>query len=220
MGDKNKAVRIDFVSDVVCPWCAIGYSQLKKALETTGIEAEIHWHPFELNPEMPPEGKNGIEYGAEKYGRTPVESHQHFERLTTIGAEAGFEFRLNDDFRIWNTFMVHQLLHWASNYELTNALKVSLFSAHFTEHRNLSDIETLAELAQRVGLNRDEATEVLKEQRYASEVRQQQSYWIKRAVQGVPAITFNNGNLFSGAQGTSNYSHILQQATSGEIVGS
>jgi len=213
MIDKNKTVRIDFVSDVVCPWCAIGYSQLNQALNATGVKADIHWHPYELNPDIPLEGKNGIEYGAEKYGRSLAESHQNFERITNTGAQAGFEFRFNDDFRVWNTFMVHQLIHWAEGFKLAHPLKVSLFSAHFTEHRNLSDIDTLAALAERVGLDSDEATEILKEQRYANEVRQRQKHWIEQGVQGVPAIIFNEEHQFSGAQGTDNFIRILQHAT-------
>jgi len=213
MTDQTYPLRIDFVSDVVCPWCAIGYHQLKIALTTTGIKTHIHWHPFELNPDMPLKGKNAIEYGAQKYGSTLEETHQKFERITAAGKAANFDFRLSDEIRIWNTFSVHQLIHWADEFGLAHPLKISLFSAHFTDNRNLSDIQTLAELAQQAGLDRDEAIKVLEEQRYAADVRGQENHWLQQGISGVPAIIFDNKHLVTGAQGTENYVRILRQLT-------
>jgi len=113
MTTPSQNLQIDIVSDVVCPWCIIGYKQLAKALEASGTPHAIHWHPFELNPTMPPEGQNLRDHVAEKYGSTLEQSEESRIRMTGVGAEVGFEFRFTDDMRMHNTFNVHQLLHWA-----------------------------------------------------------------------------------------------------------
>ena len=126
MSTSNPTLRIDIVSDVVCPWCVIGYRQLARALEATGTAHEIHWHPFELNPSMPPEGQNLLEHVAGKYGSTREESEQSRARMTEIGAALGFEFRFSDDMRMHNTFNAHQLLHWAERQGRMNDLSLAL----------------------------------------------------------------------------------------------
>lgn len=209
----NSPLRIDIVSDVMCPWCIIGYRQLAKALETTGTPHEIHWHPFELNPEMPPEGQNMREHLAEKYGSTPEQSEQNRAQLTALGNDLGFDFRFSPDMRMHNTFNAHQLLHWADTQGRKHDLKMALFSAHFTHHRDLSDREVLADVAAETGLNRDEALAVLEDQRFAHEVRQVQNFWIKQGIRGVPAVVFDSQHLVSGAQGVENFTRILTQLT-------
>jgi predicted DsbA family dithiol-disulfide isomerase len=155
MSTTPPTLRIDIVSDVVCPWCIIGYLQLAKALEATGTAHEIHWHPFELNPSMPPEGENLREHIAEKYGSTTAQSDESRVRMTGIGADLGFEFRFADDMRMHNTFNVHQLLHWAGLLGRMHALKMAFFAAHFREGRNLSDDDVLADVVAEVGLAGD-----------------------------------------------------------------
>ena len=123
-------LRIDIVSDVVCPWCIIGYRQLERALVETAIPYELHWHPFELNPDMPAEGQNLREHLAEKYGSTKEQSDANRINLTAIGAELGFEFRFTDDMRMHNTFNLHQLLHWAEQQGRKQDLKQAFFAAH------------------------------------------------------------------------------------------
>ncbi len=204
-------LRIDIVSDVVCPWCIIGYRQLAQALQATGTPHEIHWQPFELNPDMPPEGQNLREHVAEKYGTTKEQSEDSRVRMTEVGAALGFEFRFADDMRMHNTFNVHQLLHWAERQERMHELKQALFTAHFTHRRNLSDNTVLAEVAAEIGLERTEALAVVEDQRFASEVRTAENAWLGQGIRGVPAMIFNRRHLVTGAQGVENYTRILEQ---------
>lgn len=207
----SKPLQIDIVSDVMCPWCVIGYRQLAKALEDTGVEHEIAWHPFELNPQMPAEGQNLREHLAAKYGTTAEQSAANRRRLTELGAALGFAFEFDDDLRMHNTFNAHQLLHWADTQGRKHALKQALFAAHFTHQRNLSAIEVLADVAEEVGLDRKEALEVLDDQRYASTVREQERFWMGQGIGGVPAVVFEGRHLVTGAQGVDTYTRILQQ---------
>lgn len=204
-------LRIDIVSDVMCPWCIIGYRQLARALEATGIAHDIHWQPFELNPDIPPEGQNLREHVAEKYGSTPEQSAQSRQQMTGLGADLGFVFRFAADLRMHNTFNTHQLLHWADMQGRKHDLKMALFTAHFTDGRNLSDIAVLAEVAAEIGLDPVEALAVLKDQRFAAEVRQNQNFWARQGIRGVPAMIFDRKHLVTGAQGVENYTNILAQ---------
>ena len=206
-------LRIDIVSDVMCPWCIIGYSQLAQALEATGTEHDIHWHPFELNLDMPPEGQNVREHIIEKYGSTPEQSEQSRQQMTKLGADLGFDFKFTEDMRMHNTFNAHQLLHWADTQGRKNDLKMALFTAHFTDLRDLSDIAVLADVAGEIGLDLAEALAVLEDQRFASEVRQEQNFWIQQGISGVPAVVFDRQHLVTGAQGVDNYTNILTQLT-------
>lgn len=202
-------LRIDIISDVMCPWCIIGYRQLATALETAETDHEIHWHPFELNPDMPPEGQNLREHVAQKYGATPEQSAKTRDQMTAIGSELGFDFRYADDMRMHNTFDAHQLLHWAGTLDRKQDLKMALFSAHFTDRRDLSDGNVLADIAAEIGLDRAEAVALLADQRYAQEVRALEAFWMKQGIQGVPAVVFNGKHLITGAQGVENYGRIL-----------
>lgn len=206
-------LRIDIVSDVMCPWCIIGFRQLEIALEQTGTAHEIHWHPFELNPQMPPEGQDGFEHVAEKYGSTRAQSEESRARMTALGAGLGFAFRWNEDVRMHNTFDAHQLLQWADVQGRKHDLKMALFSAHFTDRRNLSDKTVLADIASETGLDRDEALAVLHDQRFAKEVRHVEQFWQQQGIQGVPAVIFDRQHLVTGAQGVENYGNILRQLT-------
>lgn len=211
MTDPSQPLRIDIVSDVVCPWCVIGYRQLSKALDATGTTHEIHWHPFELNPDMPPEGQNLRDHLVEKYGTTTEQSEESRVRMTAIGADLGFEFRFAADMRMHNTFNVHQLLHWADQQQRMHDLKQALLAAHFTDRRNLSDSNVLADVAASIGLDRSEALEVLEDQRFAAQVRDAENFWRQQGVHGVPAMIFNRQHLVTGAQGVENYTRILEQ---------
>jgi len=211
MTEQSQPLRIDIISDVVCPWCIVGYRQLTEALDATGTAHEIHWHPFELNPEMPAEGQNLGEHIAEKYGSTREQSLESRARLTNLGKELGFEFNFADDMRMHNTFNAHQLIQWANSQNLGNALEQALFSAHFTDRRDLSDIEVLVDIARESGLDANEAKAVLEDQRYAQDVRKMESFWVQQGISGVPAIVFDRKHLVTGAQGTENYTSILNQ---------
>ncbi len=211
MNTSTPPLRIDIVSDVMCPWCIIGYRQLAAALEAKGVAHEIHWQPFELNPEMAPEGQNLREHIAEKYGASAEESAQNRRQLTDLGASLGFEFNFADDGRMHNTFNTHQLLHWAGTLGRMHEMKQALFGAHFTEGRDLSDDEILADIAADNGFDRAEALVVLQDQRFASDVRQAEKFWVDQGVKGVPAMIFERQHLVTGAQGVENYASILDQ---------
>ncbi|MDX2373972.1 DsbA family oxidoreductase [Psychrobacter sp. T6-6] len=211
MKPSENTLRIDIVSDVVCPWCVIGYRQLAAALEQTNTEHTIHWHPFELNPNMPDEGQNLREHIIEKYGSTKQESDASRVRMTEAGREVGFEFNFNDDTRMHNTFNLHQLLHFADQQGSMHDLKQALFTAHFTNNRDISDIHVLADIAAETGLDKSEALAVLEGQFFAKEVRAEEQHWQQQGIQSVPAIIFNERHLVSGAQGVENYVSILEQ---------
>lgn len=211
MTDTKSPLRIDIVSDVMCPWCVIGYSQLAMALEASDVDHEIHWHPFELNPNMPPEGQDIGEHLAEKYGTTPEQSAANRAMMTARGKELGFDFHFPDGFRMHNTFNAHQLLHWANELGRKHDLKQALFTAHFTHGRNLSDDAVLVEIADEIGLGAVAAKAVLEDQRFAAVVRQEQQFWIQQGISGVPAFVFDRQHLVTGAQGVENFKSILTQ---------
>ncbi|MBT0955834.1 DsbA family oxidoreductase [Alphaproteobacteria bacterium KMM 3653] len=206
---QKEPLRIDIISDVMCPWCIVGYRQLAQALDSTGTDHEIHWHPFELNPAMPPEGQDMIEHIAEKYGSTPEQSAQNRARLEALGDELDFKFGFADGFRMHNTFNTHQLLHWAEEQGRMHDLKQAFFAAHFTDGRNVSDVNVLADVAAEIGLDRAEALAVLKDQRFADTVREKEAFWQRQGIQGVPAVVFDRQHLVTGAQGVENYTNIL-----------
>lgn len=207
----TEPLRIDIVSDVMCPWCIIGYRQLALALEASGTAHEIHWHPFELNPQMPPEGQDGFEHIAEKYGSTRAESVESRARMAALGTELGFDFRWDDSFRMHNTLSTHQLLHWAEAQGRKHDLKMAFFTAHFTHGRDLSDASVVADIAAEIGLDRAEAVAILDEQRFAQEVRNAEATWQQQGISGVPAMVFEGKYLVTGAQGVDNYTNILSQ---------
>ncbi len=211
-----RTLHIDFVSDIVCPWCVVGLGGLEAALEALkgeGIEAEVHFQPFELNPRMPPEGENIVEHIGRKYGSTPEQSAANREMITARAAEAwpGFEMRMGPAGRIWNTFDAHRLLHWAalgSSPRVTKvealaeqrALKAALFTAHFTDGRTMTEAGVLADAAAAAGLDRGEAVDVLGGGRYAAEVRAAEALWVSRGINGVPAVVVEGKWLISGGQ--------------------
>ena len=211
--DMASTIRVDIASDVVCPWCIIGYKQLERALEETGLRAEIHWHPFELNPQMPEEGEDLQQHLAAKYGSTPEDSRKARTRLTAMGAELGFTFDYAEGMNMPNTFRAHQLLHWAATQGREHDLQMALFAAFFTNRENVNDAEVLADTAAKSGLDREEALAILRDARFAEAVRLAEQSWTTKGIQGVPAMIFNQKYLVTGAQGTENFVSILRQLT-------
>lgn len=203
-------IRVDIVSDVVCPWCIVGYRQLMQASEATGIPVETYWHPFELNPDMEAEGENLREHIMRKYGSSAEQSQSARDHLTSVGNELDFAFQWTEDSRIYNTFAAHQLLHWASESGQAQALKLALFDAYFTQGRDVSDPEVLIETAASIGLDADDAKAVLKDQRYAETVRQKEQFWTSRGVSGVPTMVFDAKQATSGAQGVDAFANLLR----------
>ncbi len=206
-------LRIDIVSDVVCPWCIIGYKQLQRALaQMEGrFTVDIHWQPFELNPQMPPRGQELREHIALKYGTTPEQSRGARSRLTELGASLGFSFDYFDGMRIYNTFLAHQLLHWAARTGKQTELKLALFEAFFSRRENVGDPNMLALIATRAGLDQQQALEVLQSGRYAREVRREQARWLDQEVHAVPMFYFNNSFPVPGAQEAQTFVRVLEK---------
>jgi len=214
----TRTLKIDFVSDVVCPWCVVGLGGLEGALERLkgeGIAAEVSFQPFELNPGMAAEGENVGEHIAKKYGSTPEQSAANQAMITARAAEAweGFEMRMGPDSRIWNTFDAHRLLHWAGTVGAApqRALKEALFRAHFTENRSLADAQVLADAAAAAGLDRDKAVEVLADDLYAAEVRAEEQLWRARGINAVPAVVVEGKYLISGGQPAAVFAEALRK---------
>jgi predicted DsbA family dithiol-disulfide isomerase len=202
---------IDIVSDVMCPWCIIGYQQLEQALATTGMGARIRWHPFELNPDMPLTGQNTSQHIQEKYGSTPEQSAQSRAQMQNLGQELGFTFNFGPESRMWNTFVTHQLLDFALSQGKQHPLKMALFDAHFTDQRDLSQKDVLVDVATFVGLSTVDAARVIDSGELADSVREKQKFWTERGISGVPSMIFAGKYLVTGAQGADNYAEILQR---------
>lgn len=211
---QTKPVQIDIISDVMCPWCIVGFRQLEQALGATGTAAFIRWHPFELNPAMPAQGQNLTEHIAEKYGASPEQSAQNRAQLQAIGSDLGIDFQFTKDSRIVNTFAAHQLLDWAQEAGLQHPLKLALFEAHFTQMRDVSRLDVLVEVAASVGLDPVAAREVLESGSHAADTRARQQFWTERGISGVPAIVFDGKYLLTGAQGAQTYAQMLHKVVS------
>lgn len=197
-------VRIDIVSDVVCPWCIIGYKRLEAALKTLSdsVEADIQWHPFELNPAMGAEGQNLREHLKEKYGTTDEASIAARDTLTTLGQEVDFKFRFYDEMRIYNTRKAHQLLMWAQSEGKQFDLELRLFQAYFSEGKDISDPDMLITCAESVGLDAKVVDSVINDQSWAEAVASTEQQWLEAGINAVPAIIINRKHLISGAQTT------------------
>lgn len=195
-----RPLTIDFVSDIACPWCAIGLSSLQLALARLGdtVDARIVVHPFELNPDMGPDGASIVDYLSEKYGRTPAQIAETQAMIKERGASVGFSFGPRT--RIYNTFDAHRLLHWAGLEGRQLPLKLALLQAYHGEGKDTSDHAVLVAAAQSVGLDGTAALEVLKSGAYADVVREEVQHYQAMGVQSVPAIIFNRRYLVSGGQ--------------------
>lgn len=198
----TKPMKIDFVSDVSCPWCVVGLGGLEEALRAVGdlVAAEIRFQPFELNPNMPAGGQNIVEHVAQKYGATPEQSAANRAAIHARAAEVGFTMKTDERSRIYNTFDAHRLLHWAGIVGGQARLKRALFNAYFTEGRDPSDHDTLVAVAEAAGLDGAEAREVLASGRYAQEVRDEERKWQMAGITAVPAVVINERYLISGGQ--------------------
>jgi predicted DsbA family dithiol-disulfide isomerase len=214
-------LRIDFVSDVVCPWCAIGLASLEQALDRLAgeVEADIHFQPFELNPQMGAEGEEILEHLSRKYGMPPAQAAANQDAIRARGAELGFAFDMGRRLRTWNTFDAHRLLHWAALEGKQRALKHALLRAYFTEGRNVSDHATLADIAAGAGLSADEAREVLAGDAHADEVRRDEQYFLQAGIHAVPAIILERRHLVSGGQPPEVFEQALRQVAAAKRGG-
>jgi predicted DsbA family dithiol-disulfide isomerase len=211
-------LKIDFVSDVSCPWCVIGLRSLEQALERVGdaVTADIHFQPFELNPQLPQAGQDITEHLVQKYGSTPEQLRHNQEAIRARGAELGFTFDMGKRSRVYNTFDAHRLLHWAELEGRQLELKRALFAAYFTAGRNPSDREVLVDLATQAGLDPLRAREVLESGRYADEVREREQMYGRLGIQAVPSVIFNDKYLIQGGQPVDIFEQALRQIASEE----
>ena len=204
-------MRIDFVSDVACPWCAIGLSALERALERLpDIFVEFHAQPFELNPAMPREGADTAEYLTRKYGMKPDQLAQSFATLEERGAEVGFTFGARDRGRVWNTFDAHRLIYWAGTENKQRDLLHTLFRAYHGEGKNVSDLEVLVEAAESAGLDGAKARDVATQGTYTTEVRSAVQTWREAGITAVPSVIVDDRHLIQGGQPASVFEHALR----------
>jgi len=192
----------DIVSDVVCPWCIIGFKQLERALAEMGdeVEVDLHWHPFELNPQMPPEGQDVREHVAQKYGTTAAQSSAVRARLIQLAESLGVEFRYNEGMRIHNTFRAHQLLHWAGTQGKQTELELALFESYFSREENVDDVDVLVAAAGRAGFDEEQARAAVTDGRHADTVREEQRFWLSKGIHAVPSFILDQRYLIPGAQ--------------------
>jgi predicted DsbA family dithiol-disulfide isomerase len=206
-------MKIDFVSDIACPWCAVGLNALERALEKTAAEipVELHFHPFELNPDMGGEGADSGDYLRQKYGMSKEQLAQSRHDLHARGAAVGFLF--GDVTRIWNTFDAHRLLHWAGlqGPDLQRKLKHAFLNAYHGAGRDPCDPALMLELAVQAGLDRDGAQAVIASDRYAAEVRAEERYWKEAGISAVPSIILNDQHLITGGQSPEVFERILRE---------
>ena len=204
-------MKIDFVSDVACPWCAVGLHSLEEALRRVGpqLKVELHLQPFELNPHMPPEGEDTVEHLARKYGASPERLAQTRELLRQRGAEVGFTF--GERPRIWNTFDAHRLLHWAGLEGRQRELKHALLTAYHTHAQNPGSAEVLLRLCADVGLDVTRARAILDGDEYADAVRESERHWQSLGIHSVPSVIIDDRHLIQGGQPPEAFERALRQ---------
>ena len=216
----TQTLKIDFVSDVSCPWCAIGLAALEQALARVqpDVTAELHFQPFELNPQMAPEGEDITEHLTRKYGSTAEQQAQIRATIRQRGAEAGFVFKPEGRGRIWNTFDAHRLLTWAAaegQPGQQHALKKALLEAYHGRAESPAEHAVLLAAAEAVGLDRARAAAVLASDAFADEVREREQYFTAHGIHSVPAVIINDRHLISGGQPSAVFEQALRQIAAG-----
>jgi predicted DsbA family dithiol-disulfide isomerase len=206
-------LKVDFVSDVSCPWCVIGLRSLETALARLKdeVSVDLHFQPFELNPQMGSAGQDIVEHVAEKYGSSPADIERNREAIRARGADLGFTFDMAKRGRIYNTFNAHRLLHWAEMEGKQEKLKNALFTAYFTEGRNPSDTSVLVDVAQSVGLDAKRAAEILSSDEFSQEVRAREQFYVNRGIHAVPSVIINDQHLIQGGQPPEVFEKALRQ---------
>ena len=209
-------IKIDFVSDIACPWCAVGLGALEQAIDNVKdqVKVELHFQPFELNPKMAPEGQDIVEHLTQKYQMTPEQVAQNQEMIRQRGADVGFVFNMDGRKRTYNTFDAHRLLHWAEteaqgSHQL--ALKMALLEAYFTEGQDPSSHAVLVNAAEKAGLDRARAAAILSGDTYAAEVREREQFYLSQGIHSVPSVIFNDQHLIQGGQPVATFEQALLQ---------
>lgn len=210
------SIKIDFVSDIACPWCAVGLAALEQAIERVKdqVTVELHFQPFELNPKMPPEGQDIIEHLTQKYRMSAEQVAQNQEHIRERGADVGFHFNMDGRKRTYNTFDAHRLLHWAETEaqgSRQHALKRSLLEAYFTEGQDPSSHAVLLDAVEKSGLDRLRAADILAGDTYAADVREREQFYLSQGINSVPSVIFNEQHLLQGGQPVDTFEQALRQ---------
>ncbi|MBU2892648.1 DsbA family oxidoreductase [Colwellia sp. D2M02] len=209
----SKKIKLDIISDVMCPWCVIGYKHLEAAINELNLQdnVEIEWQPFELNPDMPAEGEELRAHVARKYGSSKEDSDKARANLTALGAQYGFTFDYFDGMKIVNTLDAHILLDYAHQLGKQTPLKMRLFSAFFTEHKDVSKREVLIKEAGAVGISAEQAQAALEDDTLKAHVKALESQWQQMGVSSVPTVVFNRTSALTGAQPQATFTQILRE---------
>ena len=207
----NEKIKLDIISDVVCPWCIIGYKHLEAAIIELNLQdkVDIEWQPFELNPDMPPEGEELRAHVARKYGSTKADSDSARVNITQAGAKYGFNFDYFDGMKIVNTLDAHILLDYAHQMGQQTALKMRLFSAFFTEHKDISNRDVLIKEAEAIGITAEQSRTLLADDEIRSRVKAQALQWQQMGITGVPTVVFNRTSALTGAQPQETFKQVL-----------
>jgi predicted DsbA family dithiol-disulfide isomerase len=210
------SIKIDFVSDIACPWCAVGLGNLNQAIAQLSDKAnfEVHFRPFELNPSMPSGGQDAIEHLTQKYGLTEEQVKANQANIRAKALEAGFEFHPEGRKRVYNTFNAHRLLYWAAKeYGLQKqaALKVELLNAYFCLAVNLDDQKNLLDAVARAGLDSQRAQEILNGAEFTNAVRQEEATYTNAGINSVPSMILNDQYLLQGAQPVESFVDAFEQ---------
>lgn len=208
---------IKTVSDVSCPWCIIGYQSLRNAIAELGLEAEVelNWKPFELNPQMPPEGQDRAEHIQQKYGLTAEQGAANRQNIIARGLDVGYEFAFAEGGRVYNTFDAHRLIHWAAEFALQTELKLALFDLYFKQAGNPSDEGDLLACVESLDLDVEQARKVLRSDMFAKEVRADEEWNYQQGITAVPAFIFNDKYLVSGGQPKEVFIKVFRELESG-----
>ncbi|MBD5771168.1 DsbA family oxidoreductase [Marinomonas colpomeniae] len=209
---KDK-IKLDIVSDIVCPWCIVGYKHLEAAIDELGLQdrVEIEWQPFELNPNMPAQGENLRAHVLRKYGATREDSDKARANISGFGAECGFKFDYFEEMKMVNTRDAHSLLDFAHEQGLQHELKQRLFSAFFTEHKDISDHSVLLAEAETVGLNPEQAKLAINDTDRRDAIERLERQWQQQGISGVPTVIFNRSSAMTGAHPQSSYKDVLKE---------
>ena len=216
MNPMKPTITIDYVSDVACPWCAVGLGNLNQAIAKLNEKAhfEVHFRPFELNPNMPKGGQDAIEHLTQKYGLTVEQVKANQANIRARALEAGFEFHPEGRKRVYNTFNAHRLLYWAAkenNLEKQAALKKELLNSYFCLAVNLDDHQNLLDAVTRAGLDHQRAQEILDGDEFTNEVREEEATYTNAGISSVPSIILNQQYLLQGAQPAESFVNAFEQ---------
>ena len=215
-------LKIDFVSDIACPWCAVGLGALEGALGRLQgeVQADVHFQPFELNPNMPAGGQDLIEHITQKYGSTPEQQVQMRHNISARGAEVGFAFAPGGRGRVYNTFDAHRLLHWAhesGTQGQQHALKKAMLASYQGRAECIESHDVLLTCVEEVGMDLATAKQILQSDTYAAEVREREQFYLQAGIHSVPAVIINDRHLISGGQPTEVFEQALRRIAAGEV---